>query len=91
MSIFNTILERDGNEIEVQVHYTYYPASKGKRDSLCGRRNAGPLLEPDEPAFVDIEMVFSTKNEVEITLTPNEDDALTESIMQSRQDSVSQD
>lgn len=41
-------------EVEVEVSYTYVPASRGARDSLGGRRGAGPPLEPDEPATVEI-------------------------------------
>lgn len=55
--------------IEVAVEYTAYPAYRGKRDSLCGKRNAGPQLEPDEPAHVEIAFVtnLATGEEVELT------------------------
>ena len=44
-------------ELPLEVQYTAFPASKGARDSLCGVRNAGPPLEPDEPAHVEIDAV----------------------------------
>ena len=44
-------------ELELEVQYTAFPASKGARDSLCGVRGAGPQPEPDEPAHVEIDAV----------------------------------
>jgi len=41
-------------EIEVEVSYDAWPASRGARDSLCGKAGAGPPLEPDEPAGIEI-------------------------------------
>ena len=49
----------DEDDIDVKVMYQFYPACRGARDSLCGMRNAGPQLEPDEPASVEITKVFS--------------------------------
>lgn len=46
------------DEVEVDVHWVYYPPCRGARDSLGGVRGAGPPLEPDEPADIDIEEVF---------------------------------
>lgn len=47
-------VQRDGQDQEVEVTFDYTPASKGKRDSLCGVPNAGPPLEPDEPENLDL-------------------------------------
>ena len=43
--------------IEVEVEYTISKGSRGSRDSLGGARGAGPPLEPDEPAEVEITSV----------------------------------
>lgn len=42
------------NDKDVVVEYNYYPPSRGARDSLSGRRNAGPPLEPDDDAEIEI-------------------------------------
>ena len=44
-------------ELPLEVQYTAFKASKGAMDSLCGVRVAGPPLEPDEPASVEIDAV----------------------------------
>lgn len=44
-------------QLEVVVTYSYHGAIKGARDTIGGVRNAGPPLEPDEPAHVEIESV----------------------------------
>ena len=41
-------------EIEVEVSYDAWPACRGARDSLCGKAGAGPPLEPDEEACIEI-------------------------------------
>ena len=41
-------------EIEVEVSYDAWPASRGARDSLCGKAGAGPPLEPDDPGGIEI-------------------------------------
>lgn len=63
---FNTVIYRGTpeapdaeNEIPVCVYYTAHPACRGARDSLGGVRGAGPALEPDEPASVEVEQVAS--------------------------------
>jgi hypothetical protein len=58
------------NDVELKVYYTWYPPHKGARDSFMGRSNVGPQLEPDEPAFIEIEKVcapMSNTIEPEIT------------------------
>lgn len=52
------IITLDDVDYEVEVHYTYHRAYRGQRDSLGGVRGAGPPLEPDEPAMVEIESVI---------------------------------
>ena len=62
-----TIEQDDGTEIDVQVEAVYYPGCKGARDSCCGVRNAGPPLEPDEPAYVEIETVSHNGQKIEVS------------------------
>lgn len=74
--------DADGNEIPitVRVEYAHHRAIRGRRDSLCGVRGAGPQLEPDEPACVEIERVTGPDGELE--LTADERDAVESEIMQ---------
>jgi hypothetical protein len=61
MSIFNTTIEwnqETGEERNALVTYVYFPAHRGVRDSLGGKRGAGPPLEPDEPPSVEITSVM---------------------------------
>lgn len=60
-------------ELELEVQYTAFPASKGARDSLCGVRDAGPQLEPDEPAHVEIDAVRCNGVLVRLTQEQMED------------------
>lgn len=39
---------------QYDVDYKYWPATRGLRDSLNGVMGAGPPLEPDEPAEIEI-------------------------------------
>ena len=41
-------------EVEVEVSYDAWPASRGARDSLGGKPGAGPPLEPDDPGGIEI-------------------------------------
>lgn len=61
MNTYETIIIRereDGSEEEIPVcvEYTFCPAFRG-RHSMIGACCVGPPLEPDEPAYVDIELV----------------------------------
>lgn len=49
-----------GDEVAstIDVEYTFYPGCRGSRDSLGGIRGAGPPLEPDDPAEVEITGIF---------------------------------
>ena len=42
------------NNVDLTVSYEYHRACKGAMDSLGGIIGAGPPLEPDEPAYVEI-------------------------------------
>lgn len=44
----------DVDEATYEVEWTYHPPVRGARDSLGGVWGAGPPLEPDEPAEVEI-------------------------------------
>jgi hypothetical protein len=87
MATYLTTVEREtlvnGNDVtrvhEVAVEYSYYGATRGARDSLGGIRGAGPALEPDEPAHVEIESV-TDEDGLEITLTPSEEERITTAI-----------
>ena len=72
-------------EIEVKVTYSYSRGCKGARDSLCGVRGAGPALEPDEPASVEIVSVLD-KDGNEYELTPREQERIREACMEHQAD-----
>ena len=64
---FNTTLYREP-EVEVTVEYCFHGGCRGARDSLCGKRGAGPPLEPDEPDEIEIESITDdTGKEMECT------------------------
>lgn len=48
----------------IEVDYKFYPAVRGARDSLNGIRGAGPPIEPDEPACVELQSVKLFGHEV---------------------------
>jgi hypothetical protein len=58
VSILKTTITLDDVDHEVEVTYAYHGPIRGQRDSLGGIRGAGPPLEPDEPASVEIESVM---------------------------------
>lgn len=62
-----TTIERDEEELEIVVEFSVTPACRGRRDSLMGKRNAGPPLEPDSPADLEIESVTHHSQEFELT------------------------
>lgn len=49
-------LEIEG--IILEIHFVYYKGRQGQRDSLAGIPGAGPALEPDEPAEIEIYEVY---------------------------------
>lgn len=55
--------ETDIHGIEVTVEYTYHPFIRGARDSFNGRSGQGIQLEPDEPAYVEIDSVVTKLGE----------------------------
>jgi hypothetical protein len=58
----------DGERVAVTVSYTYHRGCRGQRDSLGGVRGAGPPLDPDEPASIDIESIKDDAgNDVEVS------------------------
>lgn len=62
-----TIEREDGTEIDVQVEAFYFPGHRGARDTIAGVRNAGPPLEPDEPASFEILKVFHNGRPLEVS------------------------
>lgn len=53
MSVYETTLcLGNADDVPVTVHYTAHAACKGSTDGP-----GGPKLEPDEPAFIEIEQV----------------------------------
>lgn len=44
----------DDLDVPVEVEVSIIPGSRGSRDSLGGRRGAGPALEPDEPTTAEV-------------------------------------
>ena len=67
--IHETTIER---ELDLRVSYNYTPGCRGARDSLCGKANAGPPLEPDSPPEIEITEVFDCDRNCTIDLTPKE-------------------
>lgn len=59
-------INRNDEEIEVTVSGTFIPACRGARDGRFG-----PPIEPDEPAYFEIELA-SDKSGREIELTEDE-------------------
>ena len=49
----------DVTGVNLRVEYIFYPSSRGSRDSLNGVRGAGPQLEPDEPADIEITSIIT--------------------------------
>ena len=70
MSTFQTTLERDlgegDQEITITVRYTHHRACRGARD---GR--GGPLIEPDEPAHIEIDSIENSHGEP-VDVSPDE-------------------
>jgi hypothetical protein len=66
---YETTIERDDEEIKLEITYSSYAGCRGARDSLGGKRGAGPPLEPDEPASMEIELVrdMATGDDFELT------------------------
>ena len=75
-----------GCEVEIEVEYTYHRARRGARDSLCGKRGAGPPLEPDEPAEIEIDSVTDATSGAEVELTEAERDRITDEIIEKLSD-----
>lgn len=65
-------VERDEREIEVNCEFDAVPAYRGARDSLCGKRNAGPPLEPDAPSTVEFVSAVIAETGEPIVLTDRE-------------------
>jgi len=74
-------------EIEIEVEYTAHRAHRGMRDSLGGKAGAGPPLEPDEDAYVEIDEVFD-KDGIDIELTIQEHERILEEIEDGLADSA---
>ncbi len=56
-----------GEDTELTVIWTHYPAYCGQRDSLGGVRGAGPPLEPDDPEELEfIQALDSQGKEVDL-------------------------
>ncbi|SRR6266550_294875 len=88
MSAFTTtIMDSDGNDVPVVVEYTYHRACRGQRDSLGGVRGAGPLLEPDESASIEIVSVKDAVGE-EVILSGRQYDAIQEAVWGHLQDAA---
>ena len=85
MDDFYTVIERDNKEIDLRVNYEYYPAHRATYDSLMGKRNAGPMLTPPEPAEIEILNCFDTLTKSEIELTNQEEESIVEKILEEKE------
>jgi hypothetical protein len=81
MPRITTTLTRDGDDLEVEVEYTFSKGCRGARDSLGGKAGAGPPLEPDEPDEVEIDSV-TDENGTDVELTDEEITALEEKCLE---------
>lgn len=61
MMEIETPADQPALEIPVMVEFNVTAPRRGARDSCCGIRGAGPALEPDEPAEMEIESVIDEK------------------------------
>jgi hypothetical protein len=61
----------DVEDVEVEVDYAFEKGSPGSRDSLGGKRGAGPPLEPDDPDEIELQTIV-TEDGTDVTelLTP---------------------
>ncbi len=64
--------EADDDVVEVVVEYAYHRTLFGARDSLSGKAGAGPPIEPDEPAHVEIQSVTMADTGEEVELSDDE-------------------
>jgi hypothetical protein len=86
---FQTTIERDGQEVTIEVVYDYVKGCKGTRDSFGGVRGAGPPLEPDTPP--ELENVWATfcdgeKKGIDVELTESELDHITDMCLEKEAD-----
>lgn len=77
MTLIHTVI-RDDLETDVEIELTYFPATRGARDSFGGIRGAGPPLEPDEPATFEVEAVRRCDNGEPLELTSYEEEQIIE-------------
>lgn len=90
-----TVTRVDANdqefEIPVEVELDMIPGSRGARDSLGGRRGAGPPLEPDEPATAEVTRVTVLDDGLaamfpNLELTPDEEERAIEQAVEAAAD-----
>jgi hypothetical protein len=81
MMKYEYTLVREDEETEIIVSYNYYKASKGARDSCCGVRGAGPALEPDQSATVEVLSAVSFSSGREVELSNKETERIAEAIL----------
>jgi len=74
--IYETTIDRDDKEIKLEIIYNVYRGCRGARDSLGGKRGAGPALEPDEPPSIEIESATDTETGCDIELTKTEENKI---------------
>lgn len=71
---FQTSLYLNNTDLDIEVTYKYYKGSRGSRDSLGGKRGAGPQLEPDDPPEVEILSIVNLKDGVDLLdVVPSQD------------------
>jgi hypothetical protein len=73
---YETTIERDDEEIKLEITYSSYAGCRGARDSLGGKAGAGAQLEPDEPASIEIESVIDMETGFDFELTRAEENKI---------------
>jgi len=73
---YETTIQRDDEEIKLEITYSTYKGCRGARDSCGGKAGAGPALEPDEEPSIEIESVIDMETGFDFELTRAEENKI---------------
>lgn len=63
----------DDEDVPIEIDFVYYPPERGARDSLGGKTGAGPPLEPDTPADMEVTAVRYILKDATLILNPTQE------------------